>query len=116
LKDFVPAGRVFLFGAGNLVHVKHYTSYVEASEVQRIYEFTVTDNERGQIIVHRWNANKVQVNVQGYDFQNNWEEIYRTGRLVKDIAFVSYLKELYGDGKPKQLEMSRDRLGYRDSK
>ena len=46
LKDFVPAGRVFLFGAGNLVHVKHYTSYVEASEVQRIYEFTVTDNER----------------------------------------------------------------------
>lgn len=137
LKDFVPAGRLMFYGAGNFVHVKRpgwsiefipnpnihgnqvyllpevkgkFESPTDAVKIaNQGYEFTITDNDKGQIIVHRWAPDTVHINVQGYDFKNNWEEVYRTGRLVKDVAFVEYLKELYGDGitKPK---VSGDRL------
>lgn len=115
LTRVVNAGpRIRLDAAGNFVHIWRMpdnADYVRGGFVED--EITITDNDKGQIIVHRWSKEEQQGMTDGYQFQTHWEEIYRTGRLIKDIAFVEYLKELYGDGKYKpDLPAGEGGFGY----
>lgn len=107
VKGYKGAGRLLLYGCGNMVKIRQeiLSAPADVPEAERtwnrLYELTIQDNWNGQIYAHEWRSTTRKVKLEyGSEVESHWWEIYRSGRTVEAQAtgkMIYYLRMLYGD-------------------